>query len=962
MDQTDQYGVSRIITLMLLVCLIVITNAAALYAQETPAETPTFTPTATPTHAGTHTETPTSTPLPKEFISTEYGLFSWVIMNGIEEFSPYGNYGSQAMGTHPNTGELYLLTKQSYFNQYELTIIHPNTFQSRSMSVQLGYRYNDTTDNIDDVFSLSVLPNGDYLVGGYSGNRHEVIVEVKLLEPMQIKRVVYFSGRGRYFRDFYVLNPQEQLKGFADKEGIVVVRENQLVLVQESSIEPIADLPIPESPLSYYQYEISRSHIFRGPDQFLYIGYYVTLSGEPGVSYIFRIEEDYSLTQIFGKFNYYPRFYLTGITYNQFNHQFYFTNSNELFQANDDFSSITKIAEARSLISSFEELNYSEHGNVVWMRTNGQSSTIFTLTSNPETIPSPTPTRTPYPHTTFRPTPVVEQPISEFTMFEPSFSVNLLTNGSVESFSVIPGRDEFIFGKTGEQRVLWSGYEEFETALRLYGPAPATQNAIPYFQIAIFAQYQLGLNTSYYRNYQLKSLSSQKSLLIYPNQEGYLLLPQQLSYISNQATKFDFPVYDAVYIGEGHSFMDIPSGNALLYEYRQDGNVFHSFDPEQDEIELSETILPETDEAFSHFHWGPSGKLHALYEITRTREYDVYSFENDGSLDYAVHIPYRNLNDIEYLPVDDAYYFLTYNYPSYFLYRLPGQSGDPQPVLAFPKKANFYPTLDVSHDGSLLFCNTGDTVYSLQSNAEPGMAITTPTPTVQNEPFPTPTPMDWIIMDGFGGLHTSRAEVERPLLPYFAPADIARDLEPDPMGNGWYMLDGYGGIHPSSAELPMPESGIPYIYGFDFAVNLEIVLMNGNYNFLILDRFGAVHKVGPDIESIQTDTPWFGRAATARDLELAETKDAWMVMDVFGVLFDSRDYSITLATDAFWGRPLAKGFSVLPAGERIMIDAYGGLHANQASAFDRVRSFEHTPYIPGYDIFWDIELIQAPPQ
>lgn len=965
------YSASFVSIVLVLTASIFFPCSAAYAQAETPTETPTATPTASPTLTPTFTITPTPTPslaetqtatpspLPDAFISTVYGMFPWVIMNGIQEFSSYGSTGSHVMGTHPSTGELYLLSKATNSEIYDLTRINPLSFLQQTSRVGLAFSFNGKGDYLENLFSLNVLSNGDFMVGGYSDNRHEVILEVSLENPVLAKPVVYYSDRGQYYHDFYVLNPQENLKGFSE-EGVLVVKENQLVLVQDSSITPVADLPVPEHPIPYYTIQINRTNIFRGPDQHLYIGYYISFAGEEGVSYIFRIEADRTLSQVFGKFNHFPRFYLADITYNSFNNHFYFTDTRDLYQANADFSTILKIGEPNSSINNYSELDYSEQGNVVWLRSNHQFATIYKLTANPDVLPSPTPTSTPYSSSTFRPTPNVNTNVNQLTVLEPSFSINLLSNASVEQFSLIPGKDQFIYSKTEPQQISWTGYVRTENFLRIYGPAKVSTHAIPQNQITSWGQFQLG-NITDFRKYQLTSLSNQKQLVIYPNQDAYLLSLAKQTRLSNQAKKFSISPSSGIYIGVDNTFMNVPPGNALLYEYRSNGNYFYSFDPSQDEIQLNEIVLSQTIDAFSHFHWGPSGLLHALIQNPYTRESGLYRFSVNGTQEIINHLPYQDIVDIVYLPLDDSFYFIENKFNLYVLYRLPNKYGEPQPILTFPRTYNLYraSNWEVLNDGTTLFFNTENNIYSLQTNTAPGVPISTPTPTT-GMPLPTPTPMDWIIMDGFGGLHISRTEVERPLLPYFAPFDIARDLEPDPMGRGWYMLDGFGGIHPSSPELPMPSSGIPYILGFDFAVNLEIVMMNGNYNFIILDRFGSVHKLGPDIHNIQVDAPWFGNTALARDLELAETKDAWMVMDGYGVLYDAHDFSVKLATDAFWFKErLAKGLSVLPDGERFMIDAYGGLHANKPETFVKLRSFANTPYIPGYDIFWDIEVIHS---
>ena len=119
--------------------------------------------------------------------------------------------------------------------------------------------------------------------------------------------------------------------------------------------------------------------------------------------------------------------------------------------------------------------------------------------------------------------------------------------------------------------------------------------------------------------------------------------------------------------------------------------------------------------------------------------------------------------------------------------------------------------------------------------------LTPPEKYLTPTPVPTPaTTLDWFVLDGFGGVHSSNPSIPLPVLPYFMPFNIARDLEPDPLGRGWYMLDGFGGIHTSSPDLPKPID-LPY-FGYDIARNLEVVNTDHGYEFYMLDGYGTIHS------------------------------------------------------------------------------------------------------------------------
>ncbi len=240
---------------------------------------------------------------------------------------------------------------------------------------------------------------------------------------------------------------------------------------------------------------------------------------------------------------------------------------------------------------------------------------------------------------------------------------------------------------------------------------------------------------------------------------------------------------------------------------------------------------------------------------------------------------------------------------------------------------------------------------------EPGQPTFTPTPTRTESPTLTPTPFpdaDWFVMDGYGGIHSTNESIERPHLPYFAPYNIARDIEPDPLGQGWYMLDGLGGIHPSSPDLPYP-IGLPY-FGIDIARNLEITLVNGERVFYLLDGYGAVHSSGEPFP--QGHLPWYGMDL-ARDLEPDPRGGGWLVLDAFGLLHDNQSHlgRLPLGSPLIWD--VLRGISFDIHARSVVIDAFGGRHTNyKFPAADVIHGLGSDFYFPGFDIIWDVERLE----
>ena len=227
----------------------------------------------------------------------------------------------------------------------------------------------------------------------------------------------------------------------------------------------------------------------------------------------------------------------------------------------------------------------------------------------------------------------------------------------------------------------------------------------------------------------------------------------------------------------------------------------------------------------------------------------------------------------------------------------------------------------------------------------------TPTPT------PTPTPAankTWLILDGFGGIHSSDPKFKYPALPYFAPFDIVRDIEPDPLGRGWYMLDGYGTIHTSSPDLPKPK-GLPW-FGFDIMRNLEIKVTGQGYQFYVLDGYGTIHTTDKNFQ--YGGLSWFGRDI-ARNLEPDPSGNGWLVLDAYGAIHKSASHRSELPMGILWNWPLVRSFIKSPDGRYALLDAWGGRFTNTNHPMTNfLNAFPYEFYFPGFDIIWDVELIE----
>ena len=260
-----------------------------------------------------------------------------------------------------------------------------------------------------------------------------------------------------------------------------------------------------------------------------------------------------------------------------------------------------------------------------------------------------------------------------------------------------------------------------------------------------------------------------------------------------------------------------------------------------------------------------------------------------------------------------------------------------QEIKYITRTIGIYP-LAASPDGKRLYFTYQPKIYSI----EPPVSSESPTPT-PGQPTPTPTPIKaWFVLDGFGGIHSSNPAVKPPILPYFAPFNIVRDIEPDPQGRGWYMLDGFGGIHTDSPDLPKPTE-LPY-FGFDIARKLKVRQTDQGYKFYLMDGFGAIHT--DDKTFSYGFLPWFGDDVM-RDLKADSTGIGWLMMDSNGIIYLSNKPVVDV--------PLyitrMRSFVRFPDETTVLMDAWGGRHTNPYyPARDVVNGLPLDFYFPGWDI------------
>ncbi len=370
-------------------------------------------------------------------------------------------------------------------------------------------------------------------------------------------------------------------------------------------------------------------------------------------------------------------------------------------------------------------------------------------------------------------------------------------------------------------------------------------------------------------------------------------------------------------------------------------------------------LMPDEDIPICPQDWtiGPDGALYLLvYDLGLINTSKVYRLGMDKKFKEAFHFSLgEGYYDITYCPAARSFFFLNNSPRS--LVRI---SEDGSEIKKMEYSDGFIYDIATSLDGTAVYLSYKDYPISERNSIEVLRykgEVSTPTP-IPSEPTPIPTPIPgWFVLDGFGGVHSSNPEIERPVLPYFAPYNIVRDIEPDPLGRGWYMLDGLGGIHTSSPDLPRPMT-LPY-FNFDIARNLEIVLTDHGLEFYMLDGFGTIHtSTGEPFE--YGDLPWLG-ADLARELEPDPKGEGWLMLDGYGIMYSTHrsEHDFPLSA-SFHSNPVARGMVRFPDETTVLIDAFGGRHTNPFyPAVDVINGLPPEFYFYGFDIIWDVETVPA---
>lgn len=345
--------------------------------------------------------------------------------------------------------------------------------------------------------------------------------------------------------------------------------------------------------------------------------------------------------------------------------------------------------------------------------------------------------------------------------------------------------------------------------------------------------------------------------------------------------------------------------------------------------------------------FGPDGRLYVCsYNPAR-----IYMVGEDKSLIEYTHFmiegwPYQ----MEYLDSDRAFYILMYG----SILRIPYFGEQQVDTILSHHWSDIGEGLGVSPDGQwLYYLLDGHNLLMGLKTKNPLPPYSPPVESPTDIPTATPIP-GWLVLDGYGGIHTTKPEKPKPVLPYFYNYNIVRDLEPDPLGRGWYMLDGLGGIHASSPDLPRLE-GLPY-FSYDIVRNLELRYDSGNLFYYVLDGFGNIYTNDPHFD--RGHLPFFD-SDKARDLEPEPGQQHWLMLDHEGQVFFSRmpvkDWPLNYTMS--WN-PLANSLVRFENHQSIILDGYGGRLTNPYfPAPDKIDGLHPNFYFPDWDIIKDVEML-----
>ena len=591
--------------------------------------------------------------------------------------------------------------------------------------------------------------------------------------------------------------------------------------------------------------------------------------------------------------------------------------------------------------------------------TNTPVPPIFTKT------PTPLP-----PRSTFYPTPppIQEDTPSLLVPYSQIFPITKTTN-EVYQIAADPDTDNLVWFQL--ERVLdsWSAKPDlvYSHITRLRGPIPSNQGYIPQNLQPISEEFLRSIN---YYHYPLYKYDADRFVISYADKICWISK-------SNGFTMTEMKAQCVIPIDEKHDFMGVPPKSllCLYYDYYSGSQnqspveIFYLKPEDNFSRKYILTVPPETLASLGTYYgeerflFGPDGCVYVSCSNA------IIGLEPNGMIKQIIKMNIASFSNLIYLENDHAFYYFDGNpYNSektpVLLNRLTEDGHATQDILYIHRPDlnwyywSYWPNMTASADGKRIYFNDprSEMIWAFEPLYSPGVPIATPTPTLPPNPSPTPTPCDWVILDGFGGIHTSRPNLEHSRLPYFIPFDIARDIEPDPLGRGWYMQDGFGGIHTSSPDLPKP-TDLPY-FGFDIARDLKVIEKDGQFTFILLDGYGGVHISGPQAKEIKIDTPWFG-LDMMRNLRRTEDNLGWYILDAYGALYDTRDHSATVAAGIYWqDHWFARKMVVFDDGRRLMIDSLGGRHYDtEKPVLQWIKPIPLDFYF-GFEIIWDLELLR----
>lgn len=940
-------------------------SSPALNAPETPTATPIIatpgpeTPADTPVPALTATPTSTQTP---EIV---HGVFPSVRFVKTQAWLTKVDDLEDCMAADPSSGDLYVLSLRRQRKEFALRV-----YDAKTLAQKDGYNVAPPDDFHESImgffefmYGMAMDSNGAIYLSTRTvyGNYKWILRLNKGEKKFEVLR--YLSSRS--YSPAVALLPVEEpnLPSGVPGAGLLYMAELDDTLQFGLFFYDPSNPNPPDRQIAVLPNRSSRQRNNRmivGPNRRIYI-----LDN----ANIYRMESDNSLTEKVGMNSHFsvPYYTLTDLVFDSIHGCFFMTDApGNLFQTVDDFQQVVKIGDYLDKIR-WKEIEISPQTGAVLVsgidaddNSLTRNDWLYRLESN-SPLPAPTNTPTPRPPiSTFRPIVYPVDPAGNPVAIVPYANLRLVTQShrDICALGVDPLANDLYYFYYEYLPASWTDKRRSEKLIATFrGPINANEGYTSLSQQPVFGKFE-------------GSMPFEKPLIVTPNRTIFLANYQTVRII-NDSRMDVIPLYtdELLYVRPDCHFLDVPAGSILWYHCNsgETGAARHRFgyfDPTRKDVQSHPLSLPEeTIEQLNkvqwiyHLFWGPNGNLCAQ------NGHSIYRFDPSGAFPLIYTVTYgSNPYGFCYLSQDRSFYYHSFSAQAYgqtFLFRLPENSDNPQPVLTLNQYSQFL--FSVSGDGSkLYFVNKQDQkIWEFAPHFIPGLPVVTPTPTTPpGTPTPTPTPVDWMMLDGFGGIHISRPEVKRPDLPYFYNFDIVRDLEPDPLGRGWYMLDGFGGVHTSSPDLPRPV-GLPYFWQQDVARDLEILEKDGQLTFVMMDGYGCLHVSGPNAGEVSLDAPVFG-IPMARALEPAPASNTWLVMDAYGALYDSRDHSVSVAAGAYWRDAwFARALAVFPDDVKLMVDSMGGRHYREGqSPLSRLYPIPDDLYFWGWEIVWDFEIVR----